>query len=193
MDLEIIPLMCSSILSFTIYAIYDRNLNLMTYLMITHLSRNNLIYVTKIFHSHNTFWICQLFGLIFFRVSSCLIDMTFFFFLIDHIISLKETRLLLLHISFSFQSKVHPQGIPKLLLNFFANFSLVFFIKVLLIKKILSSSLLTLFTIFLILFLAFDIFFFSSDFLEKQNFGNPCVFHKETWVSAFIFNLTLLR
>ena len=45
---------------------------------------------------------------------------------------------------------------------------------------------------FLIIFLDFDILNFFLFFLEKRNSGDPCVFCKETSVSAFIFNLTLL-
>ena len=45
---------------------------------------------------------------------------------------------------------------------------------------------------FFIISLDFDILIFFFFFLEKQNSGDPCVFCKETSVSAFIFNLTLL-
>ena len=80
----------------------------------------------------------------------------------------------------------------KVLLSFclfFANFNLGLFMKVLLNEK--ECTFLTaapFIYYFLILFLDFDIFFFSKDFLEKKNFGDPSVFCKETSVSSFIFN-----
>ena len=115
-------------------------------------------------------------------------------FLIDYIISLKQTQLFCAYFIF-LPIKGSPSRYYLAFAYFFANFYLGLFMKVLLNEKECTFVTAAHFIYyFLILFLDFDIFFFfSKDFLEKQTFGDPCVFCKETLVSAFIFNFDTIE
>ena len=91
-------------------------------------------------------------------------------FLIDHIISLKQTRLFFAYFIF-LPIKGSPSRYYLAFAYFFANFNLGLFMKVLLNEKectFLSAAHFIYY--FLILFLDFDTFFFFRGFLGKTKF-----------------------
>ena len=106
-------------------------------------------------------------------------------FFIDHIISLKQTRLFFAYFIF-LPIKGSPSRYDLAFAYFFANFNLGLFMKVLLNEKECTFLIAAHFIYyFLILFLDFDIFFFFKGFLGKTKFWRSlCILQRNISVSV---------